>query len=904
MNHNDNKRVLLALLIIGLLFGFSVQAATKAGTLIKNQASATYKDASGIKQFATSNIVATLVQPVSSMTLDQSQEKLGILGRSVSFSHVLKNTGNETDHFNLLVANNASDNFDLASFKIFADANKDGVADNTIAIVAADVFTLAINEDLFFVIEATLPATGAVANDSANFTVTARRNVDHAIKQVNIDTVKVTDQAVIDVTKSMSVASNESLSGPVTITLHYKNNGLQPATDVTLIDALPAGMTYVSGSGRWSVESATVLTDADDADDQSGVIYCAYDSSCTTAPIAVEQVTLVIASVPADGSGTLTFEVSIDSDLSLGTLYNTASYEYTSSTLIPSVPTNSVPFDVVPSLGVKMNGSNLEAHIGDQDNQGGLLDAFIVNSATAGEVIFFDNIVHNTGNSADIFDITINAGVANPFPNGTTFSLYKKDGRTPLLDNNSNGVVDTGLIAAGARYKVILRAELPHNATAGNNTGNGFNVEKMAMSSFDATIFDTVMDRLTTITALSVDLTNNAAIGGVGVLGVGTGPEATALTTINTAAGKQAIFKLYVNNTGGLASEYILQYSHSHFAAGVLEPNWKASFYVDGGAGDCSTLGIVTEKTGLIPANSSRLICAGVTVPVDALADGTEHPIYFKVKSLLTGVFDIKHDAVTVAKNAGIAIEPDQFGQVRPGSAVTYSHLINNIGNKTLECIAIASVNNREGWNSIIYVDVNNDRRLDSGDTLLTDKTLTASANFSIIIKVFSPANESQGAKNITTLSLTAQEDNGVAGCSGTVLTGQSIDMTTTNPSKVAIVKTQSLDANCDGTADSAFVTETFPVNPKECVIYQLMATNQGSETVHNVRIDDATPSFTIFNNSGALPTMKKDGVDLGAINGGVTGTTGDITGGTIDAGVANLKAGESMTLIFSIKLD
>ena len=66
----------------------------------------------------------------------------------------------------------------------------------------------------------------------------------------------------------MSAVSGNPGSGPHTVTLTYSNTGNTTATAVTLKDLLPAGMTYVATSGRWSGTGATVLTDANNADAQ------------------------------------------------------------------------------------------------------------------------------------------------------------------------------------------------------------------------------------------------------------------------------------------------------------------------------------------------------------------------------------------------------------------------------------------------------------------------------------------------------------------------------------------------------------------------------------------------------------------------------------------------------------
>lgn len=915
MKKNNNKLTLPALLVIGLLFSFVAQAAlTQAGTLIKNQASASYKDAAGIKQFVTSNIVETLIQQVASVELVQDQTKFGAASQVVLFPHVLKNTGNDVDTFNLTTANLAGDNFDLSSFKIYADNNKDGLPDNTDVITVSDA--LGAEEEFYFVVEATLPAA-VVEGDLGNFTITATSIFDNTVIQLNTDTVKATDKAIIDVTKSMSGSTGPSPSGPITVTLRYINKGIQTATDVTLIDALPAGMTYVPGSAEWSELVGTVLTDNDKTDDQSGVIYCAYHADCISLPtdtVSTEQVTMIIASVDAGASGTLTFDVMIDSGLDAGSIYNAAAYEYENDngngTVTARIPTNKVPFEVLTRPIVIANGSDDDLDPDNADNLGGTTDSFIIDIASPGEVLFFDNIIRNKGNSVDTFDITVDNSVTNPFPAGTVFSLYKEDGRTPLLDSNSNGVIDTGPIASGGQYKVVLRVVLPYNAPVGDNAGNGYNIEKTATSSLDASVSDTVTDHLNEITAITVDLTNDAAVGDAGVKGVGPGPEATPVTTLSVAPGGQGVFKLFVNNTSNVPGEFLVGYTSNLLSPdGTLYAGWKAALHFDGGNGDCSTLGAVTGTTGAMPANSSRLICAVISVPTDAVAavDASGNPvvnsIFFKVDSPLSNTGDFKHDAIIVVKDAAIAVEPNQQGQVQPGNTITYSHRITNTGNSNLECITLDTTNNVAGWNSIVYLDANNSGQLDDGDVRLTDQVLAAGETFSVIVKLYSPANAPLGTKNTTTLTLLANEDDGdgdPAVCTGNQLTSTANDVTTANASEVSILKAQSLDADCDGVSDSGvFLTTTFQVNPANCIIYRLTATNQGAATVQNVRIDDASPSFTSYSNAGGLPTVTQ-----GNIQGGIAGTEGTITGGSIGGASVSLSPGNSIVLTFSVQLD
>ena len=614
----------------------------------------------------------------------------------------------------------------------------------------------------------------------------------------------------------------------------------------------------------------------------------------------------MISEVAAGASGEVTFEVNIDAGLAVSTLLNIAQYSYhNGSVVIPAVKTNQVPFDIIQQLGVIANGSTNDASDG-ADNVGGTTDSFIVTSATRGASVPFDNIIRNTGNADDTFEISIDEANSS-YPAGTVFQLFKADGFTPLMDSNNNGTVDTGMVAAGASYKVVLKAVLPVDAT-GNNNGQGFEVTKTATSAQDNTVFNTVKDHLNEITSDSVDLTNNSA--GAAADGAGVGPETNAVTTENIAANGQAIFKLFVNNTSDTANSYQLQYSKDKpFIASSVEAGWSVNFYFDGGNADCSTLGTVTSTTSNIAAGANQQICALVTAPKDAVADGTtEHPIYFRVLSTLSGAMDIKHDAVIVIEKPALSMATDQTGQVEPNNSVVYSHRITNNGNTDLECVNVSAVDldPQSGWSSVIYKDVNEDGQLDAGDTPLDQQTLSVGKSFSILIKLFAPATAAMGVKNSQTLTVTGNQDDGDANsatCTGAMLSDEVQDVTTVNASKVNLLKEQALDANCDGSADTVFSTTAFQVQPNSCVIYRLTATNKGMTVVKNARIDDAAPTFTTFLGNATV-SVGNAGAAAGNIEGGVAGTEGVISAGSVGGASIPLSSGESMVLTFGVKLD
>ena len=185
-------------------------------------------------------------------------------------------------------------------------------------------------------------------------------------------------------------------------------------------------------------------------------------------------------------------------------------------------------------------------------------------------------------------------------------------GVTPLIDTTGNSIPDTGPIAAGASYTVIVKAALPAGATGGPFNAT-ITATSTAVGAINAGANASMIDRLVAITASTIDLTNNAALGSPGVLGVGPGPEASPVVTVATNPGTTATFTLYVNNTSGasVADTYDLVASSTTTfgAASTLPPGWSVTFHLSLGS-DCSAanLGTVVSNTGVVNGGTAKLI--------------------------------------------------------------------------------------------------------------------------------------------------------------------------------------------------------------------------------------------------------------------------------------------------------
>ena len=892
MIKNRNSRNLVNYLMVFLILISSSLFAQMpaAGTVIKNQASATYTDSSGLQQTTTSNLVETVVQQVGAFRLDQDQSEYAIPGQVVSFPHVLTNEGNGFDSFTLDATNSIlADDYDFTGFNIYPDVNQDGVADSNVPIT--DTGILAAGEAFYFIVAASVPY-GLTDQDSGKITVTAT-SIDSSLytpgdeTQTNTDDAILSEYAVIRVTKSISTASGAAGSGPYTVTLTYSNPSTLDATDVKLSDALPQWMNYVAGSGQWSVTGTTPLTDAVDVETADpGVLFCAYDAACGSG----SEVVGTVATVASGESGTISFSVELDAGAPVSTLVNTANFEYNNGNeVVPTQNTNSVPVDIIPQPGVVANGST----ISDVD---GTDEAVVQPTAAIGSTVAFDNVIWNTGNSTDSYDISIDTAGAT-YPPGTTFSLFKSDGFTPLIDNDDSGEVDTGPIESGEFYVVVLKARIPMTPTAAGTAG--YDVTKTATSANDPSLSNPVTDHLDVITGSEVDLTNAAPVASGTATGVGAGPLAAPQTELTIESGNSDVFTLFVNNTGGVADSFNISYSKDDpFVEGTLPSGWTVGFYNDGGNGDCSSLGAASNNTSIILPGAEKLVCAKVLIAANAGFVSGSQSIYFKVESVLTGASDIKHDAVIMAASEKLILEPDSNATVEPGSSVVYEHRLTNTGNTTYTNLSLSSTDTlaADGWASVLYEDTD-------GDGVLTgaDQPVSSLAPFSldpdetkiIFAKVFSPATAPFGTENITNIEATGETDTG----SIVNTTVNAKDITKVAATSMAIAKRQAPDADCNGVPDSAFGFDMFQAQPNTCVMYDLTATNTSSSTSHNVRIDDVIPAFTShFTNAGALPT----------INQGGTITQQPAEGGTgIVAGeVISVAGGDSVTLIFGVRVE
>lgn len=861
MNLTIARKVLGTSFALALTAGasFAHAAAPAAGTVIGNQATASYSDGGGNNYSATSGVVSSTVQQVASLTLTASQTKSAAQGQFVYFAHTLTNKGNGVDTFALTTADLAG-SATIATPVIYRDNNANGVVD--VGDTAITSIQLAAGASAALIVQTQVTAGTDGQTDS--LTLTAKSNFDAFKSDTNTDTVTVTTGAVINVLKGITT-TNGAPGSETTYTLTYQNNGNAPATNLVIGDVIPSGLSYVMGSAR--VSGSQTLTDDNAAEtNTAGVTY----------QFASGRVSATIASVPVGGSGVIQFKVTVNPGVAAGVLNNTAYYCLSDALCNlnnvangQGTPTNTVPYTVNQATSVVVNGSM-------NDATNGTLEPLVKPSANQGSTVVFENYVHNTGNGADNFNVTI---ASNTFPAGTAFQLFKSDGATPLLDTNSDGIPDTGSLAGkpsaavnGGVYKVVLKAILPPGAS-----GNGPYYATLLATSVtgdntSADNSDDMINELTTINANTVDLTNGPG------LGVGAGTD-TVITSKAVAPGSAATFVLGV--TGGIVSDTYSLTAWGNFAANQpVNSLFSVEFYADASNGNCSTLGPRVSDTGNIAAGATAYFC-GVVTSNAASPAGTTAQVYFRVRSNSTGTSDIKRDEVTVNAANAISLNPDNAMQAFPGGNVVYTHTLANNGNAT-EIITLSKTDTN-GLSSVIYVDNGNGTFGPEDLAYSSAITLLQNGSVKIFVTVAVPSNTVVGTSSVTTITATAQ-----SGAPADTAT----DTTSVVGGFISLVKTGMNDVLCNGTLTG----NASQVRPGECLEYTIVASNIGSYKATNVVINDTVPAFTSYS---AMPAPASC-----TVSSGMATCTAGLIGGAVSTTQVDLEPGQTVTLKFTVKVD
>lgn len=809
-----------------------------AGALISNVAVGEYTEAgSTVVQTSQSNLVQTTILPVYAFRLDSNQTTQAAAGSTVTFYHDLRNTGNATDSYALTLANATGDGFDYQNLQVYYDRDHNGVADG-LALTAAQLASISAQagETVGLLITAVVPV-GTTSGLSGNLTVSATSSSDNTLLTLsNTDTIIVKSNAIVALRKSFSVAQTASGS-TVTIRLSYANTGsvASGATVITdKLDNLSTGLGYVIGTGYWSY-SASGMTDAAGGD-PAGIDY-SYDSVTKT-------VSATLSSIPANSQGYIEFQVTVTGPA--GVQQNKASLQYdddnNTGTPVLIGSSNIAAIQIPDVYGVSLNASTSSSSGTDSQT---------LPSVPQGGVVTFNQYVWNTGNRSDTFNLSLQS---SNLPAGSVVDFLQADGITPLLDSNGDGLPDTGTLASGSAYPLVVRIRFP--ASQADQPAQDYTIVPLATSTHSSSTSDPTTDTVQAISSLLVDLANTTPVSGSGN-GVITN-AGNPLKTLSVTSGSSVVFPLTISHTGTPTRYTLLADSDTNFNAPSLPPGVQVTFYESANGTDCSSLGNVIGQTRVLNNAESQLVCAQVATAT-GLATST-HNIYFRAVSATYADngggatnpgYDTILDAISITGTtsvAGVSFNPDLRGEIAPGGTIVYSHLITNFGQTALTSTQPFTVTNSEsGFVTTLYYDANNNGVIDSTDPMVTDLDsfvsngaigLDPGESIRLLIKVENTAINGAGIMNNTVVKLLDS--------TGTLL-GQVNDLTTVRTYQIRLLKLQALDATCDGVPDGTFSAANQSIGYQangqaQCVIYRLIVSNEGASAIAQFRFDDTLP--------------------------------------------------------------
>ena len=296
-----------------------------------------------------------------------------------------------------------------------------------------------------------------------------------------------------------------------------------------------------------------------------------------------------------------------------------------------------------------------------------------------------------------------------------------------------------------------------------------------------------------------------------------------------------------------------------------------------------------------------------MTPPASAVAGTTN--VYFRSTSATnasTGVIvsDTKTDAVTVTAAAtySATLTPNNNGQVSPGGTVVYPHTLNNTGAQACGAYTLSTTQSAAaaGWTVALFLDVNGNGVIDAGDTPVTGAIagpLAAGGSQKILVRVFAPGGATAGQQDTLVVTATFAALGG-----GTCGPSSATDVSTVVTGQIRVVKNQSIDADCNGIADGAFSAALITgAKPGQCVVYRVIATNEGTAAITNLAINDALPNYTSL--TGAIQPAAQC-----AASAGVTGTAPVYasTGSTVSCGSAanSVAPGATLQLSFAVRIN
>lgn len=579
-------------------------------------------------------------------------------------------------------------------------------------------------------------------------------------------------------------------------------------------------------------------------------------------------------------SGSANASTTTNQSSTAGTISNTAEATYSVDGVAqPKVTSNAVVvntsevanFTLVATQGASATDDKNEAQV-----------------ATPGQATTFTNTLTNTGNLSDTYTLNItqnNEGTITTgnqdykftSPTAITYVIKNADGSTPTAAQLAAGQAQTGTVASGSSISLLpgQYAELSYNVTTPSTQIGG----QSGVGTLTATS--------TKITSGGTLINENQAIVRLPVFAI---TKTATNTNINLNTANPSIdYSITVKNDGTAtyAADAIGVLIQDKLPIGLSVDKGTAGITVsstDGSTTNGSAPQILTSGTQQIIAISGVDLKVGetMTITFKALVDKATVD---KTKPLVNNAdvydnygtttptagdnptSDIKDStANSDSTNAHVPNDPAGTGtggdsstpvsfsdraltltgsttaELPPTSATpaTYTETIKNTGNNPESGLTFTITNPSTTDNitpsNVVYT---------APDGTKTTLTPSASGVYTIPGSIGSGQTGTITYDVATTgAAVSSSETNTItlipATVTGTTTPTVAAVTNTTNVEGLKLVKTQAIDANCDGTADAPFVNTAISGTPGQCVVYRINATNSmTTKSLTNVVISD-----------------------------------------------------------------
>jgi uncharacterized repeat protein (TIGR01451 family) len=775
----------------------------------------------------------------------------------------------------------------------------------------AGTFLIPAGSSRDFVYNVSVPAArGSYVNSAVGFVEstqidTTLNTSDNAPAQATV-TVASADVAVTK-TGPASTGANTTFS----YTINYVNNGPDAAANVIVKDTLPGAVTFLSASNGGTLSGGVVTWPAiaSLANGASGsytvtvraplsgsVVNTASSTADTGDPTpgnndgsaAGAKVTTTITPL-ADVATTVSGPATVLPNA-------TFTYTVTATNNGPSPATSVVISDTLPAQVTFLSASN-----------GGTL---------SGGVVTWPSIASIASGSNVSYTVTVIAPASGTFTNKVSSTSATVD---PTASNNdgSAGASQVTTTVGGVNVTGFVYNDANHNIQMdATESGTGLTLYAKLVSS--------LLPSGPALQAASVDSATGAyAFSNVG-LGTYTivinGDNVLANVTPAVPAGwsgtefpsqtrSVSVTSIDVPNQNfGLI--HALTLSGRVFADNGAGGGTANDGALNGGEGGIAGVTVkLTDTTGATVYDTATTDGAGnysLLVP-NTLANGTQLKVtetnlasyvstgastgntggsYARASDTITFAFasGTTYTGVNFGDVAAFTFAPDNAQAGLPGSAIVYAHTFtaNSAGQVTFS-IARTSSPALSGWSSALYLDVNGNSQLDSGDTAINGPiALAAGQTIQILVKEFIPVGAPLNAQDKLTVTASFSYTN-----ASPALTSSAArtDITTVgNPTSAGLVLLKSVDKTT--------------ARPGDTIAYTINYSNNSSDNLTNVIIYDNMPAFTTFASAsnGALPSGLT-GVTLTAPAVGATGPIRWTFAGS-------LAPGASGTVTFHVTLD